>query len=84
MNEDDVARCLKVPVTPTIWRALPTSRAVASPGNLEKNIIGSAIVFDASREGRIERICLPPRYTFTADGSFYRVSKQAVEHMLEA
>ena len=60
--------------------------AIRSPrSTLEKNIIGSAIVFDAAVKARIQRLMYASTiYVYSQQGSFYRVSKQAVEHLLEA
>ena len=61
-------------------------KSVVSPKEtLEKNIIGSAIVFDACVRAKIERLMYASTiYVYSQQGSFYRVSKQTVEHMLEA
>jgi UDP-glucose 4-epimerase len=61
-------------------------KSVESPKEtLEKNIIGSAIVFDACVKAKIERLMYASTiYVYSQQGSFYRVSKQAVELMLEA
>ena len=60
--------------------------AIRSPrSTLEKNIIGSAIVFDAAVKAGIQRLMYASTiYVYSQQGSFYRVSKQAVEHLLEA
>lgn len=51
---------------------------------LEKNIIGSTIVFDAAVKAGIQRLMYASTiYVYSHQGSFYRVSKQAVEHLLE-
>jgi UDP-glucose 4-epimerase len=51
---------------------------------LEKNIIGSTIVFDAAVKAGIQRLMYASTiYVYSQQGSFYRVSKQAVEHLLE-
>ena len=61
-------------------------KSVESPREtLEKNIIGSANVFDACVQAGIERLMYASTiYVYSQHGSFYRVSKQTVEHMLEA
>lgn len=52
---------------------------------LNQNIIGSAIVFDASVQANVERLMYASTiYVYSQRGSFYRVSKQTVEHMLES
>ena len=60
--------------------------SILSPkSTLEKNIIGSAIVFDAAVKAGIQRLMYASTiYVYSQQGSFYRVSKQAVEHLLEA
>lgn len=60
--------------------------SIRSPrATLEKNILGSAIVFDAAVKAGIQRLMYASTiYVYSQQGSFYRVSKQAVEHLLEA
>lgn len=60
--------------------------AAAKPKEaLEKNIIGSMNVIEACINQKVERLLFASTlYVYSDKGSFYRVSKQAVESMLEA
>lgn len=52
---------------------------------IEHNIIGSTIVLDASIKAKVERIMFASTvYVYSNQGSFYRVSKQAIELIIEA
>jgi len=87
LNEDEVSRCLENSrYVYHLAGIADIGKAVASPREtLEKNIIGSAIVFDACVKAGVERVMFASTiYVYSRQGSFYRVSKQAVEHMLEA
>ena len=60
-------------------------RAVRSPRQtIEHNIIGSLNVIEACIEAKVERLLFASTvYVYSQQGSFYRVSKQAVESILE-
>jgi UDP-glucose 4-epimerase len=51
---------------------------------IETNIIGSTNIIEACAEARVERLVFASTlYVYSKQGSFYRVSKQAVESILE-
>ncbi|TES89243.1 MAG: NAD(P)-dependent oxidoreductase [Desulfobacteraceae bacterium] len=60
--------------------------ALKSPKTtVEYNIIGSTIVLDACLKAKVERLLFASTiYVYSQKGSFYRVSKQAVESLIEA
>ena len=60
--------------------------AARSPrSTVEQNIIGSTVVFDCCLEAKVERLLFASTlYVYSQQGSFYRVSKQAVELLIEA
>ena len=60
--------------------------AVRSPRTtVEQNIIGSTVVLDCCLHAKVERILFASTlYVYSQQGSFYRVSKQAVELLIEA
>ncbi len=87
LNETDVKEALKeANYVYHLAGIADIGKSVASPREtLEKNIIGSANVFDACVQAKIERLMYASTiYVYSQHGSFYRVSKQTVEHMLEA
>jgi UDP-glucose 4-epimerase len=87
MSEDDISKSLADALYVYHLAGIADiGKAVASPREtLEQNIIGSSIVFDACVKSGIERLMYASTiYVYSQQGSFYRVSKQAVEHMLEA
>lgn len=52
---------------------------------VEKNIIGSTVVLECCLSAKVERILFASTlYVYSQQGSFYRVSKQAVELLIEA
>ncbi len=61
-------------------------QAAANPrSTIEHNIIGSAIVLQACLEAKVERLLAASTiYVYSRQGSFYRVSKQAAELLIEA
>jgi UDP-glucose 4-epimerase len=61
-------------------------QASASPKEtVEHNIIGSTNVMEACLKGKVERLIYASTvYVYSQHGSFYRVSKQAVETLIEA
>jgi UDP-glucose 4-epimerase len=61
-------------------------RAAANPKEtVESNIIGSTNVLEACRKSQVKRILFASTiYVYSRQGSFYRVSKQAVEHLIDA
>jgi UDP-glucose 4-epimerase len=60
--------------------------AAKSPrATVEKNIIGSTVVLECCLSAKVERILFASSlYVYSQQGSFYRVSKQAVELLIEA
>jgi UDP-glucose 4-epimerase len=60
--------------------------AARSPrATVEHNIIGSTAVLDCCLRAKVERILFASTlYVYSQQGSFYRVSKQAVELLIEA
>ncbi len=60
--------------------------AAASPrATVERNIIGSTLVLENCLKKKIERVLFASTvYVYSQHGSFYRVSKQAVELLIEA
>jgi UDP-glucose 4-epimerase len=60
--------------------------AARSPrATVEHNIIGSTAVLDCCLRAKVERILFASTlYVYSQEGSFYRVSKQAVELLIEA
>ena len=62
------------------------AQAVKNPRKaIEQNIIGSANVIDSCINAKVRRILFASTvYVYSNKGSFYRVTKQAVESMLEA
>jgi UDP-glucose 4-epimerase len=60
--------------------------AASSPrATVEHNIIGSTAVLDSCLRAKVERILFASTlYVYSKQGSFYRVSKQAVELLIEA
>lgn len=60
--------------------------AARSPrATVEQNIIGSTVVLDSCLSADVERILFASTlYVYSQQGSFYRVSKQAVELLIEA
>ncbi|HOM08234.1 MAG TPA: NAD(P)-dependent oxidoreductase [Syntrophales bacterium] len=86
LNEEDVRRALiGADYVYHLAGIADIGRSVESPREtLEKNIIGSAIVCDACVREKIRRLMYASTiYVYSQQGSFYRVSKQAVEYMLE-
>lgn len=61
-------------------------QAQSSPVHtIEQNIVGSAKVIEASIEANVERFVFASTiYVYSNQGSFYRVSKQAIEALIEA
>jgi len=61
-------------------------QAAKSPrATVEHNIIGSTAVLDLCLQAEVERILFASTvYVYSQQGSFYRVSKQAVELLIEA
>jgi UDP-glucose 4-epimerase len=61
-------------------------QASASPKEtVEQNIIGSINVLEACLQEKVERLIYASTvYVYSQHGSFYRVSKQAVESLIEA
>jgi UDP-glucose 4-epimerase len=61
-------------------------QAARSPrATVEQNIIGSTVVLDCCLRAKVERILFASTlYVYSQQGSFYRVSKQAVELLIEA
>jgi len=52
---------------------------------VESNIIGSTNVLEACRKSKVKRILFASTvYVYSQQGSFYRVSKQAVEYLIDA
>jgi UDP-glucose 4-epimerase len=60
--------------------------AASSPrATVEQNIIGSTVVVDSCLDAEVERLLFASTlYVYSQQGSFYRVSKQAVELLIEA
>jgi UDP-glucose 4-epimerase len=60
--------------------------AASSPRKtVESNIIGSTAVMQSCLEAKVERLVFASTvYVYSNNGSFYRVSKQAVELLIEA
>ncbi len=60
--------------------------AASSPrATVEHNIIGSTAVLDCCLRAKVERVLFASTlYVYSQQGSFYRVSKQAVELLIEA
>ena len=60
--------------------------AANSPrATVEQNIIGSTVVVDSCLDAEVERLLFASTlYVYSQQGSFYRVSKQAVELLIEA
>ena len=60
--------------------------AAKSPrATVENNIIGSTAVLDSCLQAAVERVLFASSlYVYSQQGSFYRVSKQAVELLIEA
>jgi len=86
MNEESISNCLvNARFVYHMAGIADIGMAVTSPREtLEQNIIGSSIVFDASLKAGVERLIYASTiYVYSQQGSFYRVSKQAVEHMLD-
>ncbi len=86
MNEESISNCLAdARFVYHMAGIADIGMAVTSPREtLEQNIIGSSIVFDASLKAGVERLIYASTiYVYSQQGSFYRVSKQAVEHMLD-
>ena len=61
-------------------------QASRSPrATVEQNIIGSTVVLDSCLNHKVERFLFASTlYVYSRQGSFYRVSKQAVELLIEA
>ncbi len=62
------------------------ARAAENPKEtVVNNIIGSTNVLEACRKSRVKRLLFASTvYVYSQQGSFYRVSKQAVEHLIDA
>ena len=60
--------------------------AARSPrATVEQNIIGSTVVLECCLRAKVERLLYASTlYVYSQQGSFYRVSKQAVELLIEA
>jgi len=59
--------------------------AVNPRTTVEYNVIGSTIVLEAAIQAQVERLLIASTvYVYSQQGSFYRVSKQAVELLIEA
>jgi UDP-glucose 4-epimerase len=60
--------------------------AARSPrSTVEQNIIGSTVVLECCLRAKVERVLFASTlYVYSQQGSFYRVSKQAVELLIEA
>jgi UDP-glucose 4-epimerase len=87
MDEEAVCRCLEgAHYVYHLAGVADIGQSVISPRmTIEQNVIGSAIVFDACVKAGVTRLLYASTiYVYSQQGSFYRVSKQAVEYMLEA
>jgi UDP-glucose 4-epimerase len=62
------------------------AEAARSPrATVEQNIIGSTVVLECCLHAKVERVLFASTlYVYSQQGSFYRVSKQAVELLIEA
>jgi UDP-glucose 4-epimerase len=59
--------------------------AVSPKDTVENNIIGSTVVLEACRCNQVKRLLFASTvYVYSQHGSFYRVCKQAVEHLIDA
>lgn len=86
-DEDAVRRCLKgARYVYHLAGIADIGKAAASPkATVEHNIIGSTVILEACLHERVERLLFASTvYVYSQQGSFYRVSKQAVESLIEA
>jgi UDP-glucose 4-epimerase len=59
--------------------------AMSPRETVEHNIIGSTVVLEACRRNQVKRILFASTvYVYSQQGSFYRVSKQTVENLIDA
>jgi UDP-glucose 4-epimerase len=59
--------------------------ALSPKATMEFNIVGSTVVMEACVQARVERLLFASTvYVYSEQGSFYRVSKQAIELLIEA
>lgn len=86
-DEAAVSRCLEgVRYVYHLAGIADIGHAAANPkATVEFNIIGSVNVLEACRQAGVERLLTASTvYVYSQQGSFYRVSKQAVELLIEA
>lgn len=85
-NEDAVQECLKnAHYVYHLAGIADIDEAMKFPRNtVEHNIMGSMCVMESCVKAKVERLIFASTvYVYSRQGSFYRVSKQAVESLLE-
>jgi UDP-glucose 4-epimerase len=86
-NEDDLDRCLKN--AKYVFHLAGIADIDASSNNpketVKQNVIGSVNIIEACLKRDVQKILFASSlYVYSDKGSFYRVSKQAVEQLLDA
>ena len=85
MNEEEIARCVEGSkyVYHLAGVADIDAASVDPLKTMEYNVIGAVKVLEACRKAGVERVVYASTvYVYSSGGSFYRVSKQAVEDMI--
>ena len=86
-NEEELCRCVTgARYVYHLAGIADIGEAAKSPrSTIEQNIIGSAVALDCCLKARVERLLFASTlYVYSQQGSFYRLSKQAVELLIEA
>ena len=86
-NEEQLSRCMAgARYVYHLAGIADIGEAARSPkATVEQNIIGSTVVLECCLQEKVERIIYASTlYVYSQQGSFYRVSKQAVELLIEA
>ena len=86
-NESELKRCMAgARYVYHLAGIADIGEAARSPkATVEQNIIGSTVVLECCLQAKVERLLYASTlYVYSQQGSFYRVSKQAVELLIEA
>jgi UDP-glucose 4-epimerase len=86
-NEEQLSRCMAgARYVYHLAGIADIGEAARSPkATVEQNIIGSTVVLECCLRAKVERLLYASTlYVYSRQGSFYRVSKQAVELLIEA
>jgi UDP-glucose 4-epimerase len=86
-NEEQLSKCMAgASCVYHLAGIADIGEAARSPkATVEQNIIGSTVVLECCLQAKVERLLYASTlYVYSQQGSFYRVSKQAVELLIEA